>query len=903
MVASIGLMASGQHEYYLKLAREDYYLNGGEPPGQWFGAGARRLGLSGTVQAQHLGNVLNGFSPTGEKSFVKSAGKENHQPGWDVTFSAPKSVSIVWGVADSDLRKQIEEAHTKAVTTALEYLQEQCYARTGKAGQTLVKADPIVATFLHGTSRELDPTLHTHCLFANVGLFGDGQSRTLKSPILYDHKMTSGAIYRAALAYGLRQMGFEPQAVQNWFEIKGVSEEARNYFSKRRQAILEATGPNATAKEKDLATLLTRSVKQHVARDRLHSDWQREASAFGITAERMRSQVREQSPSQKRMTERAEKALKESLRQLAESESSHKKQHLLRSVLTQLQTGEVDPGHAMKTLDEEITRGMHVWSLGKSDATQTEYLTSPEIAASENRLLQVASSLARQNEDQDRHDKARSERTTAKVLAGGILGEGKRRVQAFVDEKLPACLRFKFERIGYGHLNEGQRAAVMDITTNPSKLRTLVGVAGSGKTTMLAAARESWEAQGYNVVGCSVSGVAAQELAKGAGIDSATVSMTLLRLEPDRMRRLRHHARMLVREFFKKPTFKFEQMKLDSRSVLVVDEASMMSSGDLRKVLEHAQNAKAKVVLVGDNRQLPSVGQGGGFAKIHEEVKGCELTESVRQKTPWLKKAVKLLNEGDVRGSLSEFVKSDRLSLNSDEQQRRKELISKWAAERTDDLSETVILASRNSDVDALNLAAQDVRRRNGELERAKFTWDGVTYHVGDRVEFHRTDYKLGVLNGSSGQIRHIANPINRFAVRIGVELDSGELVTVVPGRLKDKRDISLGYASTVHKAQGRTVDKTFLMLDEQLATQQSTYVGLTRSRHDTFLYAPSSAVGEDVEEQHRLEKKMSRDGAKRLAMEQQRMLEEERLRKQHARSESPVQSRTRDPLVQELQR
>lgn len=199
MVASIAQMARGQENYYLELAREDYYLEGGEPPGKWLGKGAKQLGLAGKIQGEDLKAVLAGFSPEAGRKLVQNAGMKNRQVGWDMSFSAPKSVSVVWGISNQDQRRQIELAHENAVQKAIAFLEENAlFSRIGKAGHSMQKADAVVATFLHGTSRDMDPNLHTHCLFANLGFGADNKSRTIVSKELYKHKMVAGALYRAA---------------------------------------------------------------------------------------------------------------------------------------------------------------------------------------------------------------------------------------------------------------------------------------------------------------------------------------------------------------------------------------------------------------------------------------------------------------------------------------------------------------------------------------------------------------------------------------------------------------------------------------------------------------------------------------------------------------------------------
>lgn len=166
---SIAAMASGQERYYTELAREDYYLAGGEPPGYWLGKGAHALGLDGAVEKVALSHLFSGLDPEGKRPLVQLQKGRDHQPGRDHTFSAPKSVSVLWSVAPPDLREAIERAHARAVQAAVSYLEETAaWTRRGRGGETLEKAGLIVAAFPHSTSRAQDVQLHTHALVLNV---------------------------------------------------------------------------------------------------------------------------------------------------------------------------------------------------------------------------------------------------------------------------------------------------------------------------------------------------------------------------------------------------------------------------------------------------------------------------------------------------------------------------------------------------------------------------------------------------------------------------------------------------------------------------------------------------------------------------------------------------------------
>ena len=269
-------------DYYVHLAREDYYLNGGEPPGKWHGAGADDLGVKGEVVRAQFENLFQGFSPDGTKPLVQNAGQKrgHHErgPGWDLTFSAPKSVSVCWALATPDLRTAIEAAHEDAVRTALDVAEKFAgITRRGSGGKKWEKAKLCFAIFQHGTSRAMEPQLHSHAVWFNLGVRADGTTGALRSEDMFDFKMAIGAIYRCQLASTLqRQIHLPVEKTGTTFEIKGVSRELMDLFSTRRKEILEFCEKHgiysAVAAEK--AALATRDEKEHVARDLLFRQWE-----------------------------------------------------------------------------------------------------------------------------------------------------------------------------------------------------------------------------------------------------------------------------------------------------------------------------------------------------------------------------------------------------------------------------------------------------------------------------------------------------------------------------------------------------------------------------------------------------------------------------------------------------
>ena len=289
-------------EYYLRLALEYYYQRGGEPPGQWHGRGATLLGLSGDVLTEPFQNLFQGFAPDGSRELVQNAGQKSgyHRrcPGWDLAFSPPKTVSVAWGLGPSEVRRIIEEDHREAVRTALSSMEDfAAVTRRGSGGKRWEMGAFCYALFEHGTSRNQDPQLHTHAICFNLIMRQDGTTGAVRSNSLFDLKMAVGALYRCHLAYALqRDLGLRIEKVESWFEIQGVNPDLADRLSSRRKELLEycqqrgVSGPIAAEK----AALATRQVKGHVAREVLFQQWAQIGQEYGWGQEQVLRLVRPQ---------------------------------------------------------------------------------------------------------------------------------------------------------------------------------------------------------------------------------------------------------------------------------------------------------------------------------------------------------------------------------------------------------------------------------------------------------------------------------------------------------------------------------------------------------------------------------------------------------------------------------
>lgn len=291
---NIGRMAPGGEGYYLASVAdglEDYYLGRGEAPGRWLGAGTERLGLSGEVAGEDLSAVLEGLDADGQPLLGQAQRKV---PGFDLTFRAPKSVSLLYGLGDAATSREVSRAHDAAVEATVGYLERTVLrCRRGRGGtEQVATTGAVAAAFGHRTSRAGDPLLHTHLLVANLAQAqDDGRWRTVDSRRLYVHAKTAGYLYQAQLRHELtRRLGLEWGEVDNGTaDLKGVPRELIETFSTRRAQILDALEARgeSSARAAQIATLDTRPAKADLDPERLTHRWRRQAHEAGFDPDQL----------------------------------------------------------------------------------------------------------------------------------------------------------------------------------------------------------------------------------------------------------------------------------------------------------------------------------------------------------------------------------------------------------------------------------------------------------------------------------------------------------------------------------------------------------------------------------------------------------------------------------------
>ncbi len=377
----------------------------------------------------------------------------------------------------------------------------------------------------------------------------------------------------------------------------------------------------------------------------------------------------------------------------------------------------------------------------------------------------------------------------------------------------------------------GEQRAAFDHATDGWDLSVVVGYAGTGKSAMLGVAREAWEGSGFEVRGVALSGIAAEGLENGSGIASRTVASM-------------EHGWSQGRDM------------LTSRDVLVIDEAGMVGTRQMERVLSHAADAGAKVVLVGDPQQLQAIEAGAAFRAIHERHGGVEITEVRRQHEGWQQDATRHLATSRTGEAINAYAERGYVHAADTREQARTELVERWDRDRQakPDASR-IILTHTNDEVRELNDAARDRMRAAGELGddvRLKVERGDRVFARGDRIMFLRNERGLEVKNGTLGTVEQV----NQQGMT--VRTDDGRNVAF---DMKDYRDLDHGYAATIHKAQGMTVDRV-QMLATPGGNSHLAYVGLSRHRQQVDLYYGRS----DFANQNKLIRVLSRDGAKDMA-------------------------------------
>jgi conjugative relaxase-like TrwC/TraI family protein len=782
---SIGKLGAGQEKYYLdKVAEgaEDYYSGEGEAEGQWMGTAAKELGLSGDVEADQLTAMLTGNNPVnGEPLGLRQVGGRGPVPGFDLTFSAPKSASLLWALGGGEVGAEVAAAHQRSVQAALGYLQRQaCWTRRGAGGSEFVPGNGyLAAAYQHRSSRNGDPQLHTHVLIANATKGPDGRWSRLYHPAIYDHAKTASYLYEAQLRHELTQrLGVRWQEVRRGIaEIEGFADEHLRAFSTRRAEILEAAGPEASARARQVAALATRSAKEEISREGLRERWRSRAKEIGLDGETLIATLDAgplPTPSLK---------VDQLDRQVTAHASHFDRREAIQAVADLLPEGA--PAAKVESMADAFLASDAV--LQVSETAKGKRYTTRRIWELEREALERAETMARETRGE-----------AGEVMARSVI------------RRRPT-------------LKDDQAEMVRRLLAGGEGIVVVIGEAGTGKTFAIVAAAEGWAQAGFALRAAAPTWRAANVL-RGEGLEATSIASLLRDLE-------RGHC------------------TLSPRSVLLVDEAGMVGSEDMAALITHADEAGAKLVLVGDPEQLGAIEAGGLFAAIADRTEPVVLDEVIRHEHELDRDAAKRIREGQGREALDLYRSQERVIVAADAEARREAMVADWHRAYSEG-KDALMVAKRNAEVERLNATAREMLRAEGRLGTEEIEVGEARFAAGDQVITRVNDRVADIYNRERWAVAEV-DAAEGTIVLDGV--DQARRVQIAPDYLKRTTlgdqvpALQHAYAVTTYCAQGTTVDRAYVMADPSM-DKQELYVAVSRSSGETHLYATPEIQAEREE-------------------------------------------------------
>lgn len=824
---------------------DDYYAEGGRAPSAWWGAGADALGLHGEVDSGDFRALLEGRLPDGQEMH---RGGEGRTAGLDLTFSAPKSLSMQALIGGST---ELLETHQQAVSRALQYVQADLAAyRSTQDGETvsLGSQSVVAARFDHDLSRELDPQVHTHCVLLNMTQRPDGEWRALDAHTLYQQQKLLGILYRSELAKRVQELGYGIRRTHQdgRFELAHITREQVEAFSTRSRAIdaaLAAKGKSratASAEMREIAGLSTRRAKDsNVRREDLRKAWNEKAAALGVN---WKPDLQFVAPREDVEVEvRTREAVDFAVAHLTERSAIVSRLAIAQEALAH-GTGSLGLDEVQADIDRRLANGE---LLASADGQR---LTTPGAQAMEKAMLDI-------------------ERRGKDALATAIWEPQQGRLFDAPDTCSKLAPTFG------AHLTAGQRLAAELVLSTRNRVVGVQGLAGTGKTAMLRTVSENLGDE-FKAIGLAPSAAAARELAT-AGFEAMTIA-----------------------------GFLASGRRLDEQTMVVVDEAGMVNLRDMHALLSAVEEAGARAVLVGDTGQLKAVEAGAPFRQLQEQgMAVVRMADILRQQNEKLRAAVVDAAEGKVEASLKKL--SATVAEVPYANERYERIARDYASRLPEERLQTLAVAGTNRARQAINervrqrlglagtgvaitvLEGRDLTRaqvqsslsyapgdivealrhyesiglRRGDTAEVVETAPGsitlrredgptvqwrptamphVAVHraeqrevaVGDRIRFTANDYRLGVVNGQTGFVESI-DPAAR---ELKVKLDSERTLTL---DLNQPLRVDHAYCTTVHAAQGQTCDRVLMDADVSgaMANQSLYYVAISRARQGVTLY------------------------------------------------------------------
>ncbi|MGH8931918.1 MAG: MobF family relaxase [Egibacteraceae bacterium] len=853
--SKIGTGAGRQADYYIEELAEtqrDYYTGRGEAPGEWAGGLADALDLQGQLTPEQFTSVLEGVHPITGEPLKPHINLKNQ--GLDITFDLPKSFSAFYALADEHAQAVMHQAVREALDNyAIPYLEEYaCVARLGAQGKDRTPGTGFVVTlFTHRQSREGDPHLHVHAIFANVVHTQDGRAAAPDMHMLYAHHKTAGALFEAGVRHVLwRDLALDFTERNEQLEIAGIPAELCHMWSTRRAQILaklDEWGADSARARQDAAYATRKAKDDPGGERRLHerwrgegAQWERSRRPFGRASGRLYAGHDRLSDTDiiDRLT---------GPDGLTEKASSFGRRDVAQAVAKLVEPCEATAERISRIAAAVLRDGRVLELLKPGRATSGELMQVRDktgkvvrcIRQHEHRYTTQGLVLAEQEV---------IDRTAARVASGAAL------VPSQIVERVLAR---------HAYLDPDQQAAVRGLCASGNGIDVVIGRAGSGKSAMLKAYREACEEAGLPVRGVAPSATAAHLLGRSAGIPATCTVHRLL-------------------EGIRKAGW-----RLPTGGVVVLDEAGMADTRTLLELQQAADEAGCKLVGVGDPRQTPSVDVGGLLPRIAEATRRVfELTRNHRFARPGLQTAAEQVRDGDTAQGIEALRRLGMVHEYDTADQAAAATVDMWVALRTpknypgcervfevasDGFTRQVatpggvrpgedarIFADLNVNIDQLNRRAREALVDAGQVAAGRTytdeaTGDWVSLGEGDRVRLGHNQTgvaqpdgtRVSVRNGMEGQIVDAGR--DGVVVRLDEEHkgEDGRSSVWLPHTYV-ANEVALGYALTCDKGTAANHDHGLYLATDRASLERG-YVALSRGRYSNRVYATRSAAWEQA--------------------------------------------------------
>ena len=795
--------------------RGDYYLTPDgeltEAPGRWLSdpETLSRLGIDpdAPVDGAQFIALMEGRDP-GTGAWLRRAGADGSRGGGiDVTFSAPKSVSVVWALGDPWQREQIEAAHEKAVTRSMGYLRERVGVVRRRYGAEVVEEpakDLIATAYRHTTARGVsgaeapDPQLHTHVVITGA-IRDDERIVAVASRPVFRGIREVGAFYRSALAQELTGEGYPiEQGTGNdgkYFEIAGVPSGLRDAFSNRHREIARAAerfrAKHGRAPERgeirDLA-LENRRAKDLMTRGDLQRVWKRTGERHGFGADEAVHLIGAAAPTPR------EQSIEDRIEAKLTEREAMFEARMLRAVALEQTAGELSPEEALA-----VTREM----VGERRILTLEggRMTTLAVRAQEQAIERRAGTLSEP--------------------AGRDVGEQAR----------ANASREVAERIA-APLSREQEQALRTVTGR-ERIALVIGPAGTGKGVVIDAAARAEQEAGREVFGIAVSGSTAERL----GTDSPALEGRTLTLDA-----------LVARA-------NTGRLQIGTATTVILDEAGMVDHKRMDALTEVVERSGAKLIAVGDGNQLPSIGPGGMFDRIAGGAPTAELADIHRTSDPEERMAWAALRAGEPERAMAHYKSRGQLSMADTREQAGEAAVQRWAelTERHEIREVALIADASNNEIDRLNARAQHLRAERGELGPHELPLPHQHYGLreGDLITFtkqHRTPGEARIENGARGEVTRVHEHDC-----LTVKLDGSERVVSLAG--DDLENLRLAYAQHVYRQQGATVERSVVVTGGWQTSKESAYVQASRARQGTEWFLAREELGVEGLDERRIDR------------------------------------------------